>query len=151
MKMTKKEWERIEHFSPDERWGDPTMMERDLMFLLDTLRGLFHHPFVIHCGYQHRPGKQKSQHNFGRAVDFHIEGIAFSDAVDLMLNFIGPPPKGLGVAGVIGLGIYPHWNNPGFHLDTRGERARWGAMNINGRQVYVSFEEAYNNILTDIE
>jgi uncharacterized protein YcbK (DUF882 family) len=144
--MTKEDWERIKYFTPNESWGDSFKMDRDLIFLIDTLRGLFHHPFVIHCGYQHRPEKPKSQHNFGRAVDFHIEGIPFRDAVDLMLAFIGPPPRGIGVAGKIGLGIYTHWNYPGFHLDTRGKRARWGALTENGRQIYVSFAAAYDSI-----
>jgi len=142
--MTKEDWGRIKHFSPDEAWGDPYKMDRDLIFLMDVLRGLFHHRFVIYCGYQHRKAKPKSQHNFGKAVDFHINEIFFRDAVDLMLGFIGPPMQGVGVAGIVGLGIYPHWNNPGFHLDTRGTRARWGALNKNGKQIYVSFSEAYD-------
>ncbi|MBN1572800.1 MAG: hypothetical protein JW984_06340 [Deltaproteobacteria bacterium] len=144
--MTEDDWKRVKYFTSNEGWGDPFRMDRELIFLMDTLRGLFHHPFVIHCGYQRRPEKPKSQHNFGRAADFHIEGISFRDAVDLMLAFIGPPPRGLGAADNIGLGIYPHWNNPGFHLDTRGERARWGAVNENGRQIYVSFAAAYDKI-----
>jgi hypothetical protein len=142
MKMTREDWGRVKYFSPEEKWGDPLMMERSVVFLLDELRGVFHHPFIVHCGYQLRPLAPTSQHNFGTAVDFHIAGMAFGDAVDLMLRFIGPPPKGLGVENRIGLGIYPHWAHPGFHLDTRGSMARWGAININGAQTYVSFEEA---------
>ena len=32
----------------------------------------------------------------------------------------------LQVAEKVGFGIYPDWNSPGFHLDARGEWARWG-------------------------
>ena len=144
--MTKEDWENVKHFSPAENWGDPYRIEKDLVFLLDNLRDIFDHPFVIHCGFDTSGHSANSQHYVGRAVDFHIEEIDFKDAVGLMNAFIGPPPGGLGVAGKIGLGIYPHWNNPGFHLDTRGERARWGAVSRNGKQVYVSFKEAYGAI-----
>ena len=146
-KMTSSDWRLIRNFSLSENWGDPYQMDRDLIYLLEVLRGLFRFPFSIHCGYQKRPEKPTSQHNFGKACDFHIDGMTFIDAVDLMLIFIGPKPSGIGVSEIIGLGIYPHWKNPGFHIDTRGERARWGAVMDGGRQVYVSFSEAYRRIV----
>lgn len=145
-KMTEEDWGRIRYFSINEDWGEPMKMDRDLIYLLDGLRGLFHHPFVIHCGYKGGGHSRNSQHYVGKAADFHIEGMALKDAVDLMLDFISPPPRGLGIAHIVGLGIYPHWRNPGFHLDTRGSKARWGAIVRGGRQVYVGFEEAYRNI-----
>ncbi|MBN1574564.1 MAG: hypothetical protein JW984_15310 [Deltaproteobacteria bacterium] len=157
--MTAKDWENIKYFSPEERWGDPHKMERELIFLLDDLRDIFECPFVIHCGLDLYGHSKDSRHHvpvkdsdgnilyhYADAADFHIVGIDYKDAVDLMTAFIGPPPGGLAVANKIGLGIYPHWYGPGFHLDTRGSRARWGAVDRGGKQVYVSFKEAYEAI-----
>lgn len=157
--MTDKDWSEVEYFSKNERWGNPYKMEKDLIELLDNLREAFNHPFIIHCGFDLYGHSTTSRHHvpvkdekggvlyyYADAADFHIEGIDFKDAVDLMNGFIGSPPGGFGVTNEIGLGIYPHWNNPGFHLDTRGTRARWGAIDQNGKQIYVSFKEAYEAI-----
>jgi uncharacterized protein YcbK (DUF882 family) len=147
MKMTRQDWLKIRYFSAQEKWGDPLLMDRETIFLLDTLRGLFSSPFVIHCGYERSGHMPNSQHYAGKAVDFHVLGIPFRDAVDLMIDSIASPPRGIGVYGRIGLGIYPHWTTPGFHLDTRGMYARWGAVTQDGRQVYISWDDAYKAIL----
>jgi len=142
-KMSKADWNGLRHFSPSEAWGDPAMMERETVFLMDHIRSAMRHPIVIHCGYEKRPYRPTSRHNSGSAVDFHIAGIAFRDAVELAEETI----QKLGVSEQVGLGVYPHWNNPGFHLDTRGYRSRWGAVKRNGRQIYVSYDEALTHII----
>jgi uncharacterized protein YcbK (DUF882 family) len=146
MKMTRKDWIGIKYFSFHEKWGDPLLMDKETVLLLDTLRGLFKYPFAIHCGYEQSGHTPYSQHYTGKAADFHIVELPFRDAVDLMVDFIGSPPCGIGVHGKIGLGIYPHWATPGFHVDTRGAFARWGAVVRKGRQVYVSWDDAYEAI-----
>ena len=142
-KMSDRDWHSIRHFTPGEAWGDPTMMERDTVFLLDQIRDVLGCPIIIHCGYEKRSHRPTSRHNSGSAVDFHLKGIDFREAVGLMEKAINI----LGMSERVGLGIYPHWNNPGFHLDTRGFRARWGAVNRNGRQVYVGYDEALIHII----
>jgi hypothetical protein len=146
MKMTQQDWFGIKYFSSHEKWGNPLLMDKETVLLLDTLRGLFGFPFAIHCGYEQSGHMANSRHYTGKAVDFHIIELPFRDAVDLMLDFIGSPPRGIGVHRKIGLGIYPHWASPGFHLDTRGMFARWGAIVRRGRQVYVSWDDAYEAI-----
>lgn len=142
-KMSEEDWERLKHFSQDEAWGDPAMMERETVFLLDCIRDDLGYSISIHCGYERRPHWPTSRHNSGSAVDFHVEDINFRDAVELVEETI----QNLGVSERVGLGVYPHWNNPGFHLDARGYRARWGAVKRNGRQVYVSYDEALAHII----
>ena len=51
--------------------------------------------------------------------------------------------------GFTGIGVYPHWQpSPGLHLGVRpnlrmGEPAYWGGIdNAEGKQIYVSIEEA---------
>jgi hypothetical protein len=146
MKMTQQDWLEIEYFSSHEKWGDPLLMDRETVFLLDRLRGIFKFPFFINCGYERSGHTPNSQHYTGKAADFHVVGLPFRSAVDLMVDFVGSPPRGIGVCGKIGLGIYPHWTTPGFHIDTREAFARWGAIIQKGRQVYVSWDDAYEAI-----
>jgi len=106
--MTSANWDAIKYFSIDENWGDPYMMNSELMFALEALRGFVSKPIMIHCGYEERP-KKTSQHNFGRAVDLHIFGLSLWDQFNVAQRF----------RSFRGIGVYPWWNNPGLHLDTR--------------------------------
>jgi len=125
----------LQWFSPNENWGDPFMMNGLLLLLLDAIRGRWGKPFVIHCGYETSGHASKSQHYVGNAVDFHIKDeLPFYAQVEKMEQILAE----LQVADKVGLGIYPDWAHPGFHLDVRGTRARWGR--IGGK--YVSFKEA---------
>ena len=147
MKMRDEDWGQVRHFGPSEFKPRPDMMDNSVVFLIDTMRDLFCSP--IHITSAWSPGighSTNSQHYVGKAVDFWVEGIRFVDAVNLMESFIASPPKGIGVREKIGLGIYPHWVHPGFHLDTRGMFARWGAVTRQGRQTYVSWDTAYGAI-----
>jgi len=120
--MTKKEWGLIKYFSPKEDWGDPDRMEFYLVYLLDRLRFIIGKPIIIHYGTQgkHSPN---SWHYVGKAVDFHAKGISLFQLFLSATRF----PFG-------GIGVYPFWDNPGLHVDTRprpnGEpQARWGRIN----------------------
>lgn len=146
--MRADDWDLVKHFKPSEFQPRPDMMHQSIVFLIDTIRALFNAPIHITSAWAPGTGHSAtSQHYVGKAVDFWVEGIPFKNAVDLMEGFIAQPPRGIGVTGFIGLGIYPHWLDPGFHLDTRGELARWGAVTRKGRQVYVSWNNAYEAIL----
>ena len=74
--------------------------------------------------------------NLSLALDFHM---AVRDVQDLINVFLDISAMGPG-----GLGVYPHWNNPGFHIDTRPSEhpsylARWWAYNDeNGKQQYAN-------------
>jgi len=121
----RKIWDRLRYFSPDENWGEYWRINGTLLLLLDNLRDLWQAPFVIHCGTQ---GKhvQHSFHYKGMAVDFHIAtNESFFIQVIKTLELLA----GLQVDEFVGLGVYPQWNHPGFHLDVRGYRARWGMLN----------------------
>jgi len=145
--MRPEDWDVVKYFRPLEFPPRPDQMDRSVVFLVDTLRGLFNYPIHVTSAWSPGIGHSKnSQHYAGKAVDFWVEGIRFVDAVNLMESFIASPPQGIGVRGKIGLGIYPHWVHPGFHLDTRGMFARWGAVTRQGRQTYVSWNKAYEEI-----
>ena len=164
--MAKGDWNGLEHFTVDENWGDPYKMDRDLLYLLEYLRILFKHPIIIHCGYQYRPKRPTSQHNYGTAADGHVKGMPFRETVDLLLQILGPLTVGdvrrlfpnfmvgkynkVLISYIIGLGIYPHWNSPGIHIDTRGYKARWGALNVDGKQEYYDGDEGFEYVYSKI-
>jgi len=132
-------WDKITYFKKTEDWGNPEKMNGLLLMLLDNIRCCYDFPFEIHCGYDESGHTKKSQHYLGNAVDFHIESKEkFITQTNKMIKILDE----LQVSERVGFGIYPDWNNKGFHLDVRGKRIRW-AM-VNG--VYVSFKEGLKNI-----
>ena len=61
------------------------------------------------------------------AVDFHIKGnIGYLEKRDIIVRFL----ESKGMFAKVGFGLYPNWNNPGFHIDLRGYEARWGGLYI---------------------
>ena len=133
-------WKHTEGFKINEKWGKPNQLNGLLLLLLTALRKEFRKfdieaTFVIHCGYDTSGHTSKSQHYKGNAVDFHIvTTMSYKGQIAVMRAFLAS----LQVANRVGFGIYPQWNNKGFHLDVRGEEKRWGY--IDGE--YVSFEKA---------
>lgn len=123
MCMTKKQWEQIKNFSPEENWSDPYKMNFGLLKRLDALREFISHPIIIHCGYSERGHTENSQHYLGKAVDFHVNGVSLINQYLAAERFM-----------FTGIGIYPDWNNPGLHCDVRckdneSSQDRW--VNLN--------------------
>jgi len=124
---------QLKHFTRGERWGDPDRMNGIILLLLDAVRDQYGCSFVIHCGYEGDGHTPSSQHYIGNAVDFHIVTDGhFHRQIDKMEIILGD------LQVQCGLGIYPDWNRPGFHIDTRGYHARWGRIGE-----YVEFSKAY--------
>jgi uncharacterized protein YcbK (DUF882 family) len=101
-------WEKVDHFTKHERWGNPYEMHVRLIYLLDILRKNVGCPIHIHCGYATDGHEDGSQHYYGRAADIHAE---YVNEKTLMWEAIKLP--------FTGLGLYKHWNNPGIHVDIR--------------------------------
>lgn len=119
--MTADEWDRVEYFSPfntTDRWGAPFNMDKGLILALDALRRYINKPIHIHCGYQQR--ENNSWHNYGLAVDLHIEDMSVVEQFIAASRFLS----------FTGIGVYPYWHRPGLHLDVRPGnkcyRSYWG-------------------------
>ena len=71
----------------------------------------------IHCGVE---GKHSPTgfHPKGMAVDLHFEASGLLVQPEAMLFLLIKRWEG-------GIGIYTHWNNPGFHLDIGPIRTWW--------------------------
>lgn len=144
----------IEGFSVNEKWGLPHKMNGLLIMLLEKVRKLYLESYdpearlSIHCGYERTGHASNSQHDqpmknskghemdrIGNASDFHIVSkLSYSKQIEAMILIL----TDLQVEGIVGLGIYPDWNSPGFHLDVRGFKGRWGR--VKGK--YISFGDA---------
>lgn len=92
----------------------------ELVKVLEEVRVRFARPIHISSGYRchiHNAaigGSKGSQHLYGRAADFSIEGVSPIDIAKFIDSKYG---------NKYGLGIYPSW----VHIDTRsGNAARWG-------------------------
>ena len=120
-------FKNIKHFNPREKWGDPKKMNPFLLLVMDIIAEEFQKPVIIHCGYSEDGHAEKSQHYKGNACDFHIDtDEPFKDVYNKLINILVNTELGDNeLDDLVGLGVYPHWNNKGFHLDVRGCRARW--------------------------
>lgn len=133
-------WDYLRHFTPKEAWGDPSRMNGILLLLLDTIRSRWGDAeFIIHCGFESGGHTKDSEHKRGSAVDFHIKSeLSFPEQIKRMEMIL----RDLQVYDKVGLGIYPDWNRPGFHLDVRGSFARWGRI---GAAKYVGWHDAIDH------
>ena len=144
--MTKEQWQRIEHFSPKENWGDPYKMDFRLISRLDLLREYIGVPIYIHYGTQGKHSA-KSYHYTDpcKATD------CFCRDISLLDFYLSAEKFSFG-----GIGIYPYWVRPGLHLDMRDlnyPTARWGRVKgmvkrkVNRVYVPLSAEFIKNHVL----
>ena len=101
-------------------------MEEELAALLEAIRLHFGRPVAITSGFRtaaHNasiPGASPhSQHLYGRAADFRVEGVSVAEAAAYAETLL--PGKG-------GIGRYPPRKGRAcgwVHLDTRSTKARW--------------------------
>jgi len=140
-------WDRLKYFKPYEKWGDPSKMSGTILMVIDAIRDIVGVPFLVTCGYEINKDRQikKSRHMISDAVDFIITTLPAQEAYQKLLFAI----KLLQIDDTIGLGIYPYWKpQAGYHLDVRGERARWGGLTIRDgkgniiRNDYVAYDVA---------
>lgn len=104
----------IKHFSPDERWGDPSKISRAFLLKLDAWREALGQPFYVTFGTQ---GKHVAQwHPLGLAADgvIDIRGRSRLDVILLTERF------NFGGIGIYPLARHPSCSKPlGVHLDDR--------------------------------
>lgn len=133
-------WQHLNHFTPDEPWGDPAKMNGLLLLLIGALRDNWPSAdpkFIVHCGYDLSGHMDKSLHHTADAVDYHvIDGRPFPTQILVMEGLL----LDFQVSHRVGLGIYPCWNNPGFHLEIRERAPRWGYVPELGG--YIAYDRA---------
>jgi len=112
-------WQKIADFVPD-KFGCVDM-DGVLIYTLQQMRNYVGKPIIIHCGYEPRGS---GYHPKKCAVDLHIKDMHVVDQFLVASRF----------DNFNGLGVYPNWNNPGLHIDTRPKDkkfdvdSRWGCL-----------------------
>ena len=112
--MIPEDWEGIRHFNPDETWkgnnswGDPSKMQKPLIQELDAWRHYIDRRVFVHCGWELTGHSAGSEHEDGNGVDCHVEDTPLSVQYLAVERF-----------SFRGIGLYPHWDHPGLHLDMR--------------------------------
>ena len=100
------DWSKIEFFKREEWVTDPDKVHPDVVYLMDEMRKVAGRPIIIHVAWEPAGHVEGSAHYLGLAVDFHFSGWPLLDQWLFVERF---PWEGIGV--------YPHWNTPGLHVD----------------------------------
>lgn len=129
-------------------------MNPGLLVRADVFRELWGQPVTV-SGHARALGRRNGP---GSNSDHNVDVRGTVDGMDVfptgMVNR-GAARRALECAkraGLSSIGLYPHWGRPGLHLGVRQGHggphpmAMWGAVNRNGEQVYVSWEEAINQL-----
>lgn len=107
------DWSLVRHFKREEWKHDPDKVQPDLVYLVDELRGTAGAPILIHVafdpsGHVTDSGHYTTSRDLAVAVDLHIAGWSllrqWLHAEKMVFN---------------GIGLYPHWQHPGLHVDLR--------------------------------
>ena len=109
-KMVDADWLRLRYFKKEEWRHDPAKADWRLVQLMELLRRYAKTPIIIHVCHATEGHSKNSLHYQGQAVDFHFAGDM--TPMEQMVNVMSFPFGGVG--------YYPYWNNPGWHLDIRG-------------------------------
>lgn len=132
----------MKYFSDKDNFGDLSKMDVGFLNMLDNIRDEYGLPFIIHCGWEIKGHADNSGHGFGKAVDFHIKDNK-RNIKEQWLMLVVCITK-LGYYDCAELGVYPYWNNPGFHLGKSDRAKRWG-RDITGK--YVGALVLLNNLV----
>ena len=117
-------WTSVKHFTQKEFGPDHTKVAPELVRLLDDIRTLAEVPVLIHCSWSLAGHSAKSYHYTGQACDFHFGGLSYKTQYFLLREF-----REIG-----GLGFYPQWNTPGWHVDVRPGFLQW--VQRDGKYLY---------------
>jgi hypothetical protein len=142
---------KMYYFADDEFRGWKPSMSGRLLILLDAFRHQWGKPVLVSL-HPNAIGREDgtSQHNYKkwgevRAIDVMPTHLSTSEDALHILNICDE-------LGFTGIGLYPMWQMrgkvmPGLHLDVRhnlkpGSPATWGGLMREGKQVYVSLDDA---------
>lgn len=121
------------HFRLDEWRKDPSKVDGRLCNALEAVRVAGGVPVSIHVAWDDAGHAPASYHYKGQAVDFHF---ASTLSREKQLSAI------LGVSQLGGIGWYPDWAHPGWHVDLRaGSRLFW--IGKGGKYTYFQNDHAF--------
>lgn len=122
--MMVSDWSKVRHFKEGEFGPRADLVAPELIIILDEVRERAGVPLRINCAWAHAGHSEKSYHYTGQAVDMSIAGGTPMEQYCLLREF-----RQLG-----GIGYYPEWNTPGWHIDLRSGFLQW--VQMNGAYIY---------------
>ncbi len=152
MKAT--DFKHIPNFSAGEAWGDIAKVQWYHVIHLAQIRERLREygcdwQMIIHGSYATSGHAPQSFHYKGLATDFrfHFKSRQPKYSLQFQYDTLQDILSVLNLSHFCGLGAYPDWQLPGFHLDSRGWRARW----IRVRGGYVYDEKMFGDLLKGVE
>tara|TARA_R110000803_G_C11989469_1_gene321846 strand:+ start:8611 stop:9018 length:408 start_codon:yes stop_codon:yes gene_type:complete len=123
-------WSKLEYFKKEE-FNHPEQMDSIHLVKIDILRANIGESIKITSDF--REGDD-GYHGKGLATDLQCPKIG-------LYEFYQQAER----HNFNGIGIYPHWNTPGIHVDSRpligGMGARWICIKVDGKQKYIALNE----------
>jgi len=146
--MEKIDWCLATNFKESEAWGVPANMDYRIIWLLGNIRGILPNNcwIKVHKGYSNNAGHSKKSQHYQipcTAVDYHVVGCSFLDAEAHTMKYLHNSE----MIDHVGIGIYPQWINPGFHVDVRGVRASWSKIDGEYIAYKLGLEYARKNLI----
>lgn len=107
-------WDKVRFFTKEEWKQNPDRVSKKLVLTVDDLRyrASLINPrttCIIHEAWASSGHAPKSYHYTGLAVDLHFTHLDIMDQWGILSS----------CRAIGGLGYYPDWNNPGWHIDLR--------------------------------
>ena len=115
----------MKYFKREEFRHAPERTSPLLMGTMDRLRALAGVPIHIHVAWSDAGHSPNSMHYKGKACDFHFDGLSPLEQFACISCF----------PGFNGVGYYPWWNHPGWHVDLRVPRLYWTSP-AQGKYIY---------------
>jgi len=115
----------MKYFKKSEWKNNPDKVSDLLKDSLDLVREYAGVPIHIHVAYDDSGHSNNSYHYKGKAVDFHFGGLTPLEQFACIKM----------IADLRGVGYYPWWNNPGWHVDLRPDNLFW-LSSKKGKYIY---------------
>lgn len=110
------------YFSADEKWGNILNLKWHHVHHLFMIRDMIKIPMSIHCSADNEGHAPDSLHYQGLATDFHLRnGTCLERQYIEIISCL----ETLNLLNFVGVGVYPGWSRPGFHIDSRGSGLLW--------------------------
>ena len=109
------DWGKVRHFNVGEFGPRAELVHPTLVHIMDELRERSGWAIRINVAWAEKGHSEKSYHYAGQAIDFAFLRGSSLEQYCFLREF-----REIG-----GIGFYPEWNTPGWHIDLRSGFLQW--------------------------
>lgn len=109
------DWGKVRHFNVGEFGPRAELVHPTLVHIMDELRERSGWAIRINVAWAEKGHSEKSYHYTGQAIDFAFLRGSSLEQYCFLREF-----REIG-----GIGFYPEWNTPGWHIDLRSGFLQW--------------------------